>query len=160
MESAGSAGSQPSSLLPDLLQARSSLQSTLRARPRCSCVSLSDFRAFFRRAFGQMAALDPKYEFVFSLGAPTAGNMNAAAGAPILTVDAVHYLQVASGNTLPPAPGAANRFAVPWPLVDIAMLKVHTLNAAVHWTQCSARITNLRACHDAIQRAVAGGAHF
>ena len=107
-----------------------------------------------------MAALDPKYEFTFSLGAPTAGNLNAAAGTPILTVAAVHYLQVASGNTLPPAPGGANRFAVPWPQVDVAMLKVHTLNAAVHGTQSAARITNLRACHDAFQRAEAGGLTF
>ena len=92
-----------------------------------------------------MAALDPKYEFTFSLGPPTVGNLNTAAGAPLLTVAAVHYLQVASGGTLPAAPGAPNRFVVPWPDIDVAMLKVHTLDAAVHGTQCAARITNLRA---------------
>ena len=107
-----------------------------------------------------MAALDPKYEFQFSLGAPTAGNLNAAAGAPNLTVAAVHYLHVSSGNSLPPAPGAPGRFTVPWPEVDVAMLKAHTLNAAVHGTQCAARITSLRACHDAFQRAEAGGLSF
>ena len=53
-----------------------------------------------------MAALDPKYEFVFAAGAPTVGNLNAAAGAPVLTVAAVHYLHVASGGTLVVAGGA------------------------------------------------------
>ena len=42
-----------------------------------------------------MAALDPKYEyeFTFAGGAPTVGALNAAAGAPLLTVAAVHYSQ-------------------------------------------------------------------
>ena len=71
-----------------------------------------------------MAALDPKYEFVFAAGAPTVGNLNAAAGAPMLTVAAVHYLHVVSGGILPPAPGAAGRFLVPWPDVDIAVLNL------------------------------------
>ena len=71
---------------------------------RCSRAPCRDFRALVRRAFGPMAALDPKYEFVFAAGAPTVGNLNAAAGAPMLTVAAVHYLHVVSGGTLPPAP--------------------------------------------------------
>ena len=66
-----------------------------------------------------MAALDPNYGFLFAAGAPTVGNLNAAAGAPQLTVAAVHFLHVVSGGTLPPAPGAANRFLVPWTDVDI-----------------------------------------
>ena len=107
-----------------------------------------------------MAALDPKYEFLFAAGAPTVGNLNAAAGDPQLTVAAVHYLSVASGGTLPAAPGAANRFVVPWTTVDIAMMKVHSMDAAVLGTPSAARITNLRALHDAFQRAAAGGLSF
>ena len=107
-----------------------------------------------------MAALDPKYEFTFAAGAPTAGNLNAAAGAPQLTVAAVHFLHVASGGTLPPAAGAPNRFVVSWAEVDIAMLKVHGLDPAVHGTPCAGRITNLRTMHDAMQRAAAGGLSF
>ena len=60
-----------------------------------------------------MAALDPKYEFTFAAGAPTVGSLNAAAGAPQLTVAAVHFLHVASGGLPPAAPGVANRFLVP-----------------------------------------------
>ena len=107
-----------------------------------------------------MAALDPKYEFTFAAGAPTVGSLNAAAGAPQLTVAAVHFLHVASGGLLPAAPGVANRFLVPCTDVDIAMLKVHQLDAAVHGTQSAGRITNLRAMHDAFQRAAAGGLKF
>ena len=107
-----------------------------------------------------MAALDPKYEFTFAPGAPTVGDINAAAGAPLLTVAAVHYLHVASGGALRAAPGAANRFIVPWTDVDIAMLKVHNLDAAFHGTPSAGRITNLRAMHDAFQRAAAGGLTF
>ena len=89
------------------------------------------------------------------------GNLNAAAGAPLLTVSAVHFLHVASGGTLPPAAGgAANRFVVTWTMVDIAMLKVHALDAAVLGTPTAARITSLRSMHDAFQRAAAGGLSF
>ena len=49
VESAGSAGSQSSPLLPELLQARSALHPARRERPRSSCAPLSDFRAFFAR---------------------------------------------------------------------------------------------------------------
>ena len=107
-----------------------------------------------------MAALDPKYEFTFAGGAPTVGALNAAAGAPQLTVAAVHYLYVASGGSLPAAPGAANRFIIPWTDLDIAVLKVHNMNAAIHGTPCAGRITNLRTLHDAFQRAHAGGLAF
>ena len=107
-----------------------------------------------------MAALDPKYEFTFAGGAPTVGALNAAAGAPLLTVAASHYLYVASGGSLPPAPGAPGRFVIPWADVDVAVLKVHNLNAAVHGTQCAGRITGLRALHDAFQLAQAGGLKF
>ena len=61
---------------------------------------------------------------------------------------------------MPPAPGAANRFLVPWTDVDIAVLKIHNLNAAVLGTQIAGRITNLRTLHDAFQRAAAGGLKF
>eukprot|EP00966_Prymnesium_polylepis_P201492 4668508-Prymnesium_polylepis.1 len=75
-----------------------------------------------------MAAHDPKYEFLFAPGAPSAGNFNAAAGSPVCTVDATRYLNVASGGTLLAAPGAATRFQVPWATVYVAMLKVHTIH--------------------------------
>ena len=101
-----------------------------------------------------MAALDPKYEFTFAGGGPTVGALNAAAGAPLLTVAAVHYLYVASGGSLPAAPGAPNRYVIPWTDVDIAVLKVHNMHTATHGTQCAGRITNLRALHDAFQRDV------
>jgi len=123
-------------------------------------LSLLRFSCFLRWAFDQVAALDPKYEFTFAPGAPTVGDLNAAAGAPLLTVAAVHYLHVASGGALRAAPGAANRFIVPWTDVDIAMLKVHNQDAAFHGTPSAGRITNLRAMHDAFQRAAAGGLTF
>ena len=90
-----------------------------------------------------MAAHDPKYEFLFAPGAPSAGNFNAAAGNPMCTVDATHYLNVASGGTLLAAPGAPNRFQVAWTKVYVAMLKVHTLSTALHGTPSGVRITNL-----------------
>ena len=52
------------------------------------------------------AALDPKYEFLFSLGAPTVGNLNAAAGNPSLTVAAVHFFERGIGRH---AAGGAKR---------------------------------------------------
>ena len=106
------------------------------------------------------AALDPKHEFRFSLGAPTERNLNTAAGNLSLTVAASHFLHVASGGTLPAAPGVANRFLVPWPDVDIALLKTHTLDAAVQGAQCSLCIASLRAMHDAFQRAEVSGLKF
>ena len=45
-----------------------------------------------------MAALDPRFEFRFEPGAPTAGNLNTAAGFPNLVVGATHFLSVASGG--------------------------------------------------------------
>ena len=107
-----------------------------------------------------MAAQDPKYGFLFATGAVTAGNFNTAAGTPMCTVDAVHFLNVASGGTLPAAPGAANRFLVPWTTLYVAMLKVHTLSTALHGTPCGARITSLQCMHDAFQRAATGGLSF
>ena len=107
-----------------------------------------------------MAAHDPQHEFRFAPGAPTAGNFNAAAGSPVCTVDAMHYLNVASGGGLPAAPGAAARFQVPWTTVYVAMLKVHTISTALHGTPCGARITSLQSMHDAFQRATTGGLAF
>ena len=107
-----------------------------------------------------MAAHDPKYEFLFAPGAPTAGNFNAAAGNPMCTVDATHYLNVASGGRLLAAPGAATRFQVPWTTVYVAMLKVHTLSTDLHGTPCGGRITSLECMHDAFQRAAADGLAF
>ena len=107
-----------------------------------------------------MAAHDPQHEFLFAPGAPTAGNFNAAAGSPMCTVDATHYLNVASGGGLPAAPGAAARFQVPWTTVYVAMLKVHTISTALHGTPCGARITSLQSMHDAFQRATTGGLAF
>ena len=107
-----------------------------------------------------MAAHDPKYEFLFASGAPSAGNFNAAAESPVCTVDAAHYLNVASGGRLLAAPGAATRFQVPWTTVYVAMLKVHKLSTALHGTPCGGRITRLQCMHDAFQRATAGGLAF
>ena len=107
-----------------------------------------------------MAALDPKFEFLFAPGALTAGNFNAAAGSPMCTVDATHFLHVASGGTLLAAPGAPNRFLVAWVKVYVAMLKAHTLSTALHGTPSGVRITNLGSMHDAFQRAAAGGLAF
>ena len=46
-------------------------------------------------------ALDPRFEFQFDLGAPTAANLTLAAGAPQLSVGPLHFLYVASGNSMP-----------------------------------------------------------
>ena len=107
-----------------------------------------------------MAALDPKYEFHFASGAPTAGNFNAAAGSPMCTVDASHFLHVASGAALPAAPGAPNRFTISWTVMHVAMLKVHSLSNSLHGTPSGTRIVNLRAMHDALQRTATGGLTF
>ena len=107
-----------------------------------------------------MAALDPRFEVLFSGGAPTTGNLNAAAGNPQLSVGGVHFLSVVSGGTLAPDPATPGRFLVPWSHVWIEILKVSTLDPALHGTPCISRICSLRAVHDAFQRAVAAGLSF
>jgi hypothetical protein len=37
-------------------------------------------------------ALDPRFEFQYDLGAPTAANLNLAVGAPLLSVGPTHLL--------------------------------------------------------------------
>ena len=77
-----------------------------------------------------------------------------------MTVDAVHYLQVASGGALPPSAVAAGRFTVPWSDIWIALLKISSIDAGLLGTPCATRFSHLRAMHDAFQRAIAGGMTF
>ena len=107
-----------------------------------------------------MAAPDPRFEFQFELGAPTAGNFNAAAGAPVVTLDASHWLCVVSGGTIPASTVVPGRFAVPWSSMHLAMLKVSQIDPAMFGTLATSRITSLRTLHDAFQRAVLAGLTF
>ena len=80
-------------------------------------------------------ALDPRFEFQFDLGAPTATNLNLAAGAPLLSVGATHLPYVASGIR---AGLRYNSGAVhSWVDVYIACLEVHKVDAALQGTLCS-----------------------
>ena len=47
-----------------------------------------------------MAALDPRFEFQFELGAPTAANLNTAGGFANLTLSANHWLYIVSGGNV------------------------------------------------------------
>ena len=105
-------------------------------------------------------ALDPRFEFQFDLGAPTAANLTLAAGAPQLSVGPLHFLYVASGNSMPASATTAGRYIVPWIDVHIACLKVHKVDAALQGTLCSRSLFSLRGCHDAFSRAVAQGMQF
>ena len=107
-----------------------------------------------------MAALDPRFEFQFELGAPTAANLNTAGGFSNLTLSANHWLYVVAGGNVPGSAVAAGRFSVSWPAMHIAMLKVNALDPAILGTHATSRISNLRMLHDAFQRAVAGGMPF
>ena len=107
-----------------------------------------------------MAALDPRFEFQFELGAPTAANLNTAGGFANLTLSANHWLYVVSGGNVPGSAVAAGRFSVSWPAMHIAMLKVNALDPAILGTHATSRISNLRMLHNAFQRAVAGGMPF
>ena len=101
-----------------------------------------------------MAALDPRYEHQFDLGPPTNNNLNTAAGNPLTTVTNAHWLYVVSGGTLPASAVNNGRFVVPWCDMHIALLKIHNLDPAMVGTLATTRIVNLRAIHDALQRAV------
>ena len=90
-------------------------------------------------------ALDPRFEFQFDLGAPTAANLTLAAGNPQLSVGPLHFLQVASGNSLPASAITAGRYTVPWIDVHIACLKAHKVDAALQGTLCSRSLFSLRA---------------
>ena len=95
-----------------------------------------------------MAALDPRFEVRFDGGAPTVPNLNAAAGDLWLNVDASHWLYVASGGKLDPAPGAAGRFRVSWVCLWIEWLKFSPLDAGLYATAVARSIGNLRLFHD------------
>ena len=106
-----------------------------------------------------MAALDPRFEFAFGLGAPTAASFNAANGTPLLTVAPTHFLYVASSGDMPAAT-VPNRFEIPWTNVWIAVLKVCNVSAALGNTHCSRNICNLRVMHDSFARCVNAGMPF
>ena len=107
-----------------------------------------------------MAAMDPRFEFQFGVGPPTAANFNTAAGFPLVTLDPSHWIHVVSGGTTPASARVAGRFEVAWTSLHVAMLKVHSLDAALFGTLATGRLTTLRSMHDAFQRAVAAGLPF
>ena len=139
-------------------RARSLWRASCRARPFAfACSLFENCRCSpLRRRHGRreifMAALDPRYEFQFDLGAPTAANLNLAAGSPLLSVGATHLLYVASGNSLPVSATTPGRYTVSRVDVHIACLKVHKVDAALQGTLCSRSLFNLKVCHDAFSR--------
>ena len=131
------------------------------AQPRCRvAVSEVSFCYFAFTVMAAAVALDPRFEFTFEAGAPTAANLNAAGGNPFCTVGAAHFLHVASGGTLLPSPVAQGRFRVPWADVWVALLKVCTLDPAIQGTLINSRICSTRAMHDLFSRSADGGLSF
>ena len=60
------------------------------------------------------AAPNPKFNFNFESGAPSAANLNAASGNPLLVVDPTHWLYVVSGGALPASAVVVGSVTIPW----------------------------------------------
>ena len=56
---------------------------------------------------------DPRYDVVFAGGNPTAANITASGGEPLLDLQPTHWLVVASGGDLLASPNGGNLKSIP-----------------------------------------------
>ena len=77
------------------------------------------------------AAPDPRFDVAFSRGNPTAANLTASGGEPLLDLHAQHWLVVACGNDLLPSPNGGQLKSIIWRELEVVAYKIYYQDAAI-----------------------------
>ena len=115
---------------------------------------------FRRRHLFMAAAPDPRFNVTFSRGNPTAANLTASGGEPLLDLDQQHWLVVACGGDLIQSPNGGTLKSILWRELEVVCYKVFYIAAAINghnidgYTVSTATITSL------FSQAHAGGLTF
>ena len=105
-------------------------------------------------------AFDPRYDVVFAGGNPTAANITASGGEPLLDLQPTHWLVVVSGGDLPASPNGGNLKSVPWRVMEVAVFKVFAITQQCNAATLHGHTVILAVISSFFRMSVAGGLSF
>ena len=105
-------------------------------------------------------AFDPRFDVVFTGGNPTAANLTASGGEPLLDLQPGHWLVAVCGGDLLPSPNGGGLKCVEWRSIEVVMLKVFYMTAQGSAAALLGHTVTLASISSLFRMAVAGGLSF
>ena len=103
------------------------------------------------------AGTDPRFDVVFSLGNPTAANLTATRGEPLLDLLAQHWLVTVCSGDLMPSPNGLHLKSITWRELEVVVYKIFFKDAAINAVDIAVHTVTTATISGMFRMAHAGG---